>query len=170
VPGLSWEELAITLAGRALRLAAGVSSDQGGLPLNAESRVTRTIRTIDRHLDAPLTLGRMAREASLSPYYFLRTFERVTGLTPHQYVRRARLREAATRLVAQPEKVIDVALDCGFGDISTFNRAFRTEFGVSPRTFRRTSRELVADHQRDLARLARRHPDSSVRYARRSRS
>jgi AraC-like DNA-binding protein len=60
-------------------------------------------------------------------------------------VRRARLREAATRLVAEPGKVIDGALDWGFSDISNFNRAFRTEFGVSPRIFRRTSPEPVAD-------------------------
>jgi AraC-like DNA-binding protein len=43
-------------------------------------------------------------------------------------------------LAAEPGKVIDIALDCGFGDVSNFNRAFRTEFGVSPRVFRRTSR------------------------------
>jgi AraC family transcriptional regulator len=160
VPGLPWEELAITLAGSAVRLAVGVPPDQSGLPLNAESRVTRTVRAIDRHPDAALNLGLMAREAGLSPYYFLRTFERVTRLTPHQYVLRARLREAATRLVAESAKVIDVALDCGFSDISNFNRAFRTEFGVSPRIFRQTSPEPVADDNRDLARSARLHADS----------
>jgi AraC-like DNA-binding protein len=81
----------------------------------------------------------MAREAGLSPYHFLRTFERLTGLTPHQYVRRARLRNAATRLAAEPVRVIDIAFDCGFGDVSNFNRAFRAEFGVSPRAYRARS-------------------------------
>ena len=51
-------------------------------------------------------------------------------------VLRARLREAATRLVDEPGKVLDIAFDSGFGDVSNFNRAFRTEFGVSPRGFR----------------------------------
>jgi AraC-like DNA-binding protein len=55
-------------------------------------------------------------------------------------VRRARLREAATRLLTERGKVLDVALDSGFGDVSNFNRAFRAEFGVSPRMFRHTSR------------------------------
>jgi AraC family transcriptional regulator len=140
--GLSWEELAVTIAGRTLRLAAGASSVDRGLPMTAESRVTRTVRTIDRHPDAALTLGQMARDAGLSPYHFLRTFERATGLTPHQYLLRARLRHAATRLVTEPAKVIDVALDCGFNDISNFNRAFRTEFGESPRMFRRAWRRI----------------------------
>src|SRR5204862_456286 len=75
-------------------------------------------------------------ECGLSPYHFLRTFERLTGVTPHQYVLRARLRAAATRLATEAGRVIDVALDSGFGDISNFNRAFRTEFGASPRAYR----------------------------------
>jgi AraC family transcriptional regulator len=105
--------------------------------VNAEARVTRAVRMIDRHPDAALSLARLAREAGLSPYYFLRTFERLTGITPHQYVRRARLREAAMRLVTRSWNVLDIALDSGFGDVSNFNRAFRTEFGVTPRVFRR---------------------------------
>ena len=85
-----------------------------------------------------LSLERLAREAGLSPYHFLRTFERVTGITPYQYVLRSRLRDAAARLLAESGKVVDVAFDCGFSDVSNFNRAFRSEFGVSPRIFRRT--------------------------------
>jgi AraC-like DNA-binding protein len=34
-------------------------------------------------------------------------------------------------------KFLDIALDCGFGDVSNFNWAFRTEYGVSPRSYRR---------------------------------
>jgi AraC family transcriptional regulator len=129
-----WAELTLTLAARAMELSSGASAPS--LPLNAEARVTRTIRTIERHMDVGLTLDSLARGADLSPYHFLRTFERLTGSTPHQYVLRARLREAARRLTSEPGKVVDIALDCGFGDVSNFNRAFRAEFGTSPRTFR----------------------------------
>jgi AraC-like DNA-binding protein len=40
------------------------------------------------------------------------------------------------RLASEPGKILDIALDCGFGDVSNFNRAFRAEFGVSPRAYR----------------------------------
>jgi AraC family transcriptional regulator len=134
---VAWEELGVRLAVRATELASGVSANPTALPLNAEARVTRTVRTVDRRPDGGWTLAALAREAGLSPYHFLRTFERVTGVTPHQYVRRARLREAAIRLMAESRTVLDIALDCGFGDVSNFNRAFRTEFGETPRMFRR---------------------------------
>jgi len=133
---VAWEEVSVHLAAQVVQLVSALRADGSGAPGNAVARVTRTVRAIERHPSARLTLGRLAREAGLSPYHFLRTFERVTGVTPHQYVLRARLREAALRLAAERAKIIDVALDCGFGDVSNFNRSFRTEFGVSPRAYR----------------------------------
>ena len=135
-PGISWEELAVRLAAQTITLATGVSAVDGGLPRNAEARVSRAVRTIDDDPHEPLTLETLASESGLSPYHFLRTFERLTGVTPHQYVLRARLRKAALRLADRAERITDVAFDCGFGDISNFNRAFRGEFGASPRAFR----------------------------------
>jgi AraC-like DNA-binding protein len=134
-----WEELAIALAAGAVRLASGLSAQRNGLPLNAAASVTRAVQMIDRRPNKALTLGRLAKEAGLSPYHFLRTFKSLIGITPHQYVLRARLRGAARRLATDASRVLDVALDCGFGDVSNFNRAFRAEFGDSPLAFRRAS-------------------------------
>jgi AraC family transcriptional regulator len=131
-----WEELSIRLAARVVQLVAGRRSDSPRGSASAVERVTRAARAIERRPAMPHTVGSLAREAGLSPYHFLRTFERLTGLTPHQYVRRARLREAAMQLAAEPARVIDIAFESGFGDLSNFNRAFRTEFGVSPLAYR----------------------------------
>jgi AraC family transcriptional regulator len=136
---LSWEELGIELAAAAVGLAAGLSAPSRPSG-NAEARVTGLIRSIDRRPHAALTLRTMARDANLSPYHFLRTFQRLTGVAPHQYVVRARLREAAIRLSSEKGKIVDIAFDCGFGDVSNFNRAFRAEFGLSPRGYQRRFR------------------------------
>lgn len=133
-----WNELGIELAAGAVGLARGVSSPYRA-PLNAEARVTRMVRSIDRCPAASFTLDAMARNAGVSPYHFLRTFERLTGVTPHQYILRARLRDAAMRLSTRGDRILDVALQCGFGDVSNFNRAFRSEFGLSPRAYRARS-------------------------------
>jgi AraC-like DNA-binding protein len=76
----------------------------------------------------------------LSPYHFLRTFRALTGVTPHQYLLRVRLRNAALRLASDSQSILDVALECGFGDLSTFNHAFRAEFHISPRQYREGAR------------------------------
>jgi AraC family transcriptional regulator len=143
---MRWEELGIGLAAQTVQLVRGLVARDA--PPGAAARVARIARTIERHPDTELTLGSLAREAGLSPYHFLRTFERVTGVTPHQYVLRARLREAAIRLTLEPEKVLDIALDCGFGDVSNFNRAFRAEFGASPRAYRRRLASADVDIRR----------------------
>jgi AraC family transcriptional regulator len=137
-PGVAWDELALALASRVLRhVDAASSCDARPIARVALKRVIDVLRWIDDAPDGELGIDRLAEEAGLSPYHFLRTFERATGVTPHQYVLRTRLRTAAQRLADAPEKIVDVALDCGFADLSNFNRAFRAEFGVNPRAYRR---------------------------------
>ena len=79
-----------------------------------------------------LSLADLARETSMSPYHFLRTFRRLIGVTPHQYVLRTRLHRAAVRLRQSGDAISAIAFDVGFNDLSTFNRRFRRVMGVHP--------------------------------------
>jgi AraC-like DNA-binding protein len=137
---VAWEELGVRLAVRAVEVDGEVDPDRSAISPAAVARVTRTVRLIEAKSASDLTLVRLAQEARLSPFHYLRTFESLTGLTPHQYLLRTRLRAAATRLAFGPAKIVEIALDAGFGDVSNFNRAFRTEFGVSPRIYRHRGR------------------------------
>jgi AraC-like DNA-binding protein len=130
-----WEEFAIKLAARAVQLDGGLAPKPAA-PANAAARVTGIVRMLEAHPEDAHDLAGLARAARLSPYHFLRTFESLTGVTPHQYLLRLRLRGAAVRLVAERSRILDIALDCGFGDVSNFNRTFRAEFGASPRAYR----------------------------------
>ncbi|MGJ5813452.1 helix-turn-helix domain-containing protein [Paludibaculum fermentans] len=136
-PGPSWEELGVELAAQAVQLDRGHSQASGSAGPAAIARVARILRAIENDPDAPHDLTALAGEARLSPFHFLRTFQEVAGVTPHQFLLRQRLRRAALRLSTQPAKVVDIALDCGFGDVSNFNRNFRAEFGMSPRAWRK---------------------------------
>lgn len=131
-----WEEISLQVAAITAELANGESRKAVNAMPSSEARITRALRRIDSAPNEELRLRTLAREARLSPYHFLRTFELITGLTPHQYIRRARLRAAAARISTRPERILDIALDSGFGDVSNFNRAFRAEFGTSPRAYR----------------------------------
>lgn len=137
----AWEELALELAAAAVRATGDAGSLRAPQPSRrAMARVTEIVRRIEAEPGAPHQLSRLAADAELSPYHFLRTFRLLTGVTPHQFVIRARLRAAAVRLLDGDEKVIDVALATGFGDLSNFNHAFRAEFGAAPLGFRRAAR------------------------------
>jgi AraC family transcriptional regulator len=131
-----WEEIALELVARSLPIAGAAPSNGVSLPA-AEARVTRVVRMLEQHPDRPHTLASLATEARLSRYHFLRIFGQLAGLTPHQYIIRARLRRAAMQLITRPLPVLDIALACGFGDVSNFNHAFRAEFGMSPSSYRK---------------------------------
>ena len=133
---VSWEEIALRLAACVARLASDRLRPTVDPPARAVARVTAVVRAIEGSTSSTLTLSRLAGLAGLSSYHFLRTFRAVTGLTPHQYLRRARLRTAAMRLAGEKTRVIDVAYESGFGDVSNFNKAFREEFAASPLAYR----------------------------------
>jgi AraC-like DNA-binding protein len=136
----AWEETALGIAATAIRLSSQTTPVRSDAPANALARVTKSVRMIDREPGAAWTLSGLAAAARLSPYHYLRTFTRLTGVTPHQFVLRTRLRAAAIRLAADDAKVIEIALASGFNDVSNFNRAFREEIGLAPRDYRRRSR------------------------------
>src|SRR5207249_12171052 len=103
---VAWEELGIRLAARAVQADHDVEPDRSAISPAAVARVTPTVRMIEAQPATDLTLIRLAREARLSPFHYLRTFESLTGATPHQYLLRARLRAAATRLATEPARIL----------------------------------------------------------------
>jgi AraC-like DNA-binding protein len=133
-----WEAIGVELASAALEISSNGDRRSEALPA-AEARVTRVVRMIENYPDLEHDLVSLAREAKLSRYHFLRMFQQLTGVTPHQYILRARLRRAATRLMTERSQVLEIAMDCGFGDVSNFNHAFRAEFGKGPGEYRKQS-------------------------------
>jgi AraC family transcriptional regulator len=130
------EEIAFELAGAALQLAG--RSGRGGKAASAHhhGRMTEVLRYMAEHSSAPHKLVGLAKMARMSPYHFLRSFKATTGVTPHQWLLRARLRNAAEQLATTSRPVTNVALDVGFADLSNFTRSFHAEFGASPRQYR----------------------------------
>ncbi|KAA6460311.1 helix-turn-helix transcriptional regulator [Acidobacteria bacterium AB60] len=130
------QEIALQLMERATRLQGRLSRRHRAPDASSLARITRVLRRIEAEPEAPCSLRDLAAEARLSPFHFLRCFESVAGATPHQYLLRLRLRRAAIRLKEEKTRILDIALDCGFGDVSNFNRSFRAEFGKTPRVYR----------------------------------
>lgn len=146
---ISWEALAIDVASSVAHLAAGLPDGHVTISSKALARVTDGVRAIENNPGAAWTLKQLAADAGLSAFQYLRAFQRATGTTPHQFILRSRLRDAALRLSGEETPVTRIALDSGFGDISNFNHAFRREYGATPGIFRKV-------HRRDAsaARLA----------------
>jgi AraC-like DNA-binding protein len=150
---IALDEAAMILAAR---FAASTSEAEPKAQTTARGRrrAVEAALWINEHAHEPIDLAGVARLADLSPFHFLRSFAQAIGVTPHQYLVRCRLQRAA-RFLVEPERAItDVALDCGFNDLSNFIRTFRRAAGVSPRAFRRATKGDRKKVQDRLAALA----------------
>jgi AraC family cel operon transcriptional repressor len=84
-----------------------------------------------------------ARLAEKSPEHVAREVRRWLGKTPTELVNDARLAYAATRLATSQERIIDIAFDCGFENLSHFYKLMRKKLGVSPRRYRLMQQRIV---------------------------
>lgn len=110
--------------------------ERAGRPGRGADVVDETLCYIAENIHRALPLADLARNAAVSPYHFARLFKRETGLSPHEYILRARLDRAKylLRFTSMPLK--EVARCCGFGSACNFSTAFKKGCGVTPRAFR----------------------------------
>lgn len=101
------------------------------------ARINRVLDFIERHIDEPLPLERLAGVAYFSPFHFHRIFRALMGETLNQFIQRLRVEKAARQLRDHPRKsVTAIALDCGFSGSAAFARVFKEAFGVSASAWR----------------------------------
>lgn len=101
------------------------------LPASGGGKIENALSYINEHLSEKLTVDMLAEKVYLSKYHFMRLFKESTGSTVHAYVRQKRLLYAA-RLIREGVNANKAAADAGFSDYSTFHRAFRECFSISP--------------------------------------
>ncbi|HEU4427124.1 MAG TPA: AraC family transcriptional regulator [Myxococcota bacterium] len=145
---LGLDEVALVLAHRFVALAEQRSRTASDATERDRARAVEVAQWLDARAHEPLDLAAAAARAGLSEFHFLRVFARVLGVTPHQYLVRARLRRAARLLADEERSVTVVALEAGFGDLSNFVRTFRRAAGASPGAFRRAAfgdRKILQD-------------------------
>jgi len=103
-----------------------------------KSRINRVIDYIDNHIEKQFTLSDLAAVASFSKFHFHRIFQAHIGETPFQFIMRIRLEKAASLIISsRNETITEIALKCGFTDISVFSRNFRNYFSVSATQYRK---------------------------------
>lgn len=104
------------------------------LPLGTSRALLRVRDWIDAEPEADVPLAELAAQASLSRFQLVRSFARLTGLTPHAYRLQRRV-QAARRLILDGTPLADAAAASGFADQSHMTRLFRRVYGLSPGAF-----------------------------------
>lgn len=101
------------------------------------SRVNKVQDYIEMNVSEGFSLIQLAQIAGFSSFHFHRIFYSMTGETLFQYIQRIRLEKAARFLIMnQNMSIMDIALECGFSNQSSFAKAFKNYFSVSAAKYR----------------------------------
>ena len=111
-----------------------VRTYRGGL---GPARLRRVTELVLAKIEDELSLDEMAQSAGLSTAHFSHMFRKSTGESPHQFVLRQRVERAKEMLREAEQRVLDVAVACGFKTQQHFARVFRRMYGTSPTEYRR---------------------------------
>jgi len=128
-----------------LALSAHVAQTYGGLKRNTELgrgglapwQMKRACERLESDLGGSLSLQQIAAEFDLSVSHFSRAFRMSTGLPPHQWLLRQRVKAAKQLLTVRDLSLSEIAISAGFANQSHFTRVFSSVVGVSPGVWRR---------------------------------
>lgn len=103
--------------------------------INPENRIEKVLNYLNLNYTKDITLKNMAEQFGMNSSAFSRFFRQKTGKTLVKYVNDMRIAYACKLLQERSLSVSQVCYECGFNNISNFNRFFRERMGVSPRMY-----------------------------------
>ena len=118
---------------RELDVTAG--SEQPG-PAAEDPRIASVKEYVAEKYNEDITLEQLADMAGMTPTAFSRFFKLHTGRTVSNYIIETRLGAASRALVDTSQTIAEICYNCGFNNLSNFNRTFKSKRGVTPRDFR----------------------------------
>ena len=96
------------------------------------------------------SIDQVARRVQMSPFHFIRRFEALFGVTPHQFRIQSRLDLAKRLLAAGDRSVTDVCMEVGCSSLGSFSALFRDRVGETPSAYRRRVQPASGAHAPDL--------------------
>ena len=126
---------------------------------NYKNRINRVFEFIDQNLESDLSLSKVSEIAFFSPFHFHRVFKFVTGETLNGYVTRRKIEKSASDLLHKTITVTEIAHKYGFSDNSSYSRAFKKYFGVSPTEFKKQNPNRHSKIRQLESKIGQEYPD-----------
>ena len=115
--------------------------------INAEYDKKEVLSYIDAHYMEELAISGLAGICFFSEYYFMRFFKKYMGMSCVQYIKNVRLERAADQFENGETNTLEVALACGFSNLSYFHREFKKKYGMTPKRFISLSARAADFHE-----------------------
>ncbi|KOY67725.1 AraC family transcriptional regulator [Clostridium sporogenes] len=99
-----------------------------------DKQIEEIINYIKENLQENLSIDTLSSKFFINKYYLMHKFKSQTGYTVHKYIQQKRLTFSKS-LIIKGHKITEVYIKCGFGDYSSFIRAFKKAYGISPKDY-----------------------------------
>ncbi len=103
-------------------------------------KISMAIGYIEANLTEKIDLDMIAGAVHYSKYHLHRMFSKTLGMTPHDYLQRRQLTEAAKLLVFSNKSILDIALLSGYKSQQAFHSIFKSMYKLSPNQYRENER------------------------------
>jgi len=98
---------------------------------------------VDRNYGEPLTLNKLALICHGTPYHLHRTFKKVTGITPVDYIQQVRIAHAQTMLMDSDKSIAEIGQSVGLANTPYFITLFKKKTGLTPKQYREQQRPVI---------------------------
>lgn len=105
-------------------------------PFEQRARMQKILSYIEENCCTEITLESISRHFSMDPHHFSRTFKSTLGISFKTYLNTVRISLAEIKLESTEASITDIALECGFTSIRTFNRVYKALKGRTPSNLR----------------------------------
>ncbi len=135
----------------ALQIEFGRFAGQIEQPEHTEDHfvIRPVLRYMDTHYSGSVSMNSLAELCHLSPAHFRRSFQETMGTSPLKYLNQLRIRKACMMLSVGNDSILNIAAAVGMPSISSFNRNFQKETGVSPREYRQSMGYGTQGHKKE---------------------
>ncbi|NMO97338.1 AraC family transcriptional regulator [Paenibacillus lemnae] len=110
---------------------------KGKEPYEQRARMQKILSYIEENCRTEITLESISKHFNIDPYHFSRSFKSTLGISFKTYLNTVRVSLAEIKLETTEDSILDIALECGFTSIRTFNRVYKTLKGRTPSELRK---------------------------------
>lgn len=114
--------------------------------------IFKSIEYINTNITAKITIEQCSKAADMSVPYYIENFKKIIGCSPYRYIKKYRL-ELSTQSLLKQNRILDIAIDNGYGSNEAYTRAFLQEYGMAPSEYRKAGMKCTIEELSDIEKI-----------------
>lgn len=120
--------------------------------MSALVNIFKSIEYINKNITEEIKIEQCSKIADMSIPYFIKKFKQIFGCSPYKYIKKRRL-ELSTQLLLKQNRILDIAVENGYGSNEAYTRAFLQEYGMAPSEYRKAGIKCTIEELSDIEKI-----------------